>query len=97
MLDMTTSALAGGKMEVYQARNQQVPAGVLVDHEGNSVTDPQAFMTGAAAMLPLGRHLWLQGLRPGHDDRRHCRWPLLGWLQCRRTHARWQRLFGIGN
>jgi hydroxycarboxylate dehydrogenase B len=54
MLDMTTSALAGGKMEVYQARNQQVPAGVLVDHDGNSVTDPQAFMEGAAAMLPLG-------------------------------------------
>ncbi|CAN5548766.1 Ldh family oxidoreductase [soil metagenome] len=54
MLDITTSMAAGGKVEVYKARNQQVPEGWLVDIEGNPTTDPNPFLTGEAAMLPLG-------------------------------------------
>jgi uncharacterized oxidoreductase len=54
MLDMTTSMAAGGKVEVYRARSQQTPEGWLVDIDGNATTDPQAFLSGAAAMLPLG-------------------------------------------
>lgn len=61
MLDITTSILAGGKMEVYKNRNQQVPMGVLVDKEGNPVTDPNLFMTGEAAMLPLGGPMGYKG------------------------------------
>jgi uncharacterized oxidoreductase len=54
MLDMTTSMAAGGKVEIYRARNQQTPDGWLVDSDGTPTTDPQAFLSGAAAMLPLG-------------------------------------------
>lgn len=61
MLDITTSILAGGKMEVYKNRNQQVPLGILVDKEGNPVTDPNLFMTGEAAMLPLGGPMGYKG------------------------------------
>lgn len=54
MLDITTSMAAGGKVEVYKNRNQQTPEGWLVDKEGNLVTDPNLFLSGEAAMLPLG-------------------------------------------
>ena len=54
MLDVTTSMVAGGKIDIYLARNQPLPDGWLIDEEGNKVTDPQAFRDGDAAMLPLG-------------------------------------------
>jgi uncharacterized oxidoreductase len=54
MLDITTSMAAGGKVEVYKARGKDVPEGWLVDNEGRMVTDPDLFLTGEAAMLPLG-------------------------------------------
>jgi uncharacterized oxidoreductase len=54
MLDITTSMAAGGKVEVYKTRGQQTPEGWLVDKNGNLVTDPNLFLSGDAAMLPLG-------------------------------------------
>ena len=54
MLDVTTSMVAGGKIDVYLARNESLPQGWLIDGEGNEVTDPQAFRDGKAAMRPLG-------------------------------------------
>jgi LDH2 family malate/lactate/ureidoglycolate dehydrogenase len=54
MLDITTSMAAGGKVDVYKAREQDVPEGWLVDKDGNTVTDPNLFKDGLAAMLPLG-------------------------------------------
>lgn len=54
MLDITTSMVAGGKLEVLTARNQQAPEGWLVDGEGCTVTDPALLRTPHAAMLPLG-------------------------------------------
>ncbi len=54
MLDVTTSMAAGGKVEVYSARGQQVPPGWLIDAEGNEVRDPEPFQAGEIAMLPLG-------------------------------------------
>jgi len=54
MLDITTSMAAGGKVEVYSARGQQVPPGLLIDAEGNEVRDPEPFQAGQIAMLPLG-------------------------------------------
>lgn len=61
MLDMTTSMVAGGKVEVQRARGKLLPADWLVDVEGNPVTDPNLFMTGEAAMLPLGGTLGHKG------------------------------------
>lgn len=61
MLDITTSLVAGGKLEVLAARRQPAPEGWLVDEEGNSVTDPAALRTPHAAMLPLGGDLGHKG------------------------------------
>ena len=54
MLDMTTSMVAGGKVDVQRARGLPVPDDWLVDAEGNAVMDPNVFMAGEAAMLPMG-------------------------------------------
>lgn len=54
MLDITTSVAAGGKVEVARARGKQLPEGWLVDAAGQTVTDPNPFMDGQIAMLPLG-------------------------------------------
>lgn len=54
MLDITTSMVAGGKVEVQRSRNEPVPEGWLIDAEGQPVTDPNPFMDGLIAMLPLG-------------------------------------------
>ena len=40
LLDYASSAIALGKVEVAYRRKGQVPAGVLIDHEGNPTTDP---------------------------------------------------------
>ena len=61
MLDVTTSMAAGGKVEVARNRNKQVPGDWLVDIEGNTVTDPNLFITGEAAMLPLGGSMGYKG------------------------------------
>lgn len=61
MLDITTSMVAGGKLEVLTARNQEAPEGWLVDGEGNTVTDPALLRTPHAAMLPLGGALGHKG------------------------------------
>lgn len=54
MLDMTTSMVAGGKVMVAKARNKAVPEDWLIDQDGQPVTDPNAFLDGRVAMLPLG-------------------------------------------
>ena len=54
ILDITTSVAAGGKVDVARARGQKLPAGWLIDGDGNPVTEPELFRTGEAAMLPLG-------------------------------------------
>jgi len=54
MLDITTSMAAGGKVDVYRARNRQLPDGWLVDSAGQMVTDPNRFSDEDVAMLPLG-------------------------------------------
>ena len=54
MLDITTSMAAGGKVDVYRARGEQLPEGWLINERGEAVTDPNAFRDGNIAMLPLG-------------------------------------------
>jgi len=53
LIDMATSAAAGGKLMVALARHEAIPAGWLLDPEGRPTTDPRHFRTGGA-MLPLG-------------------------------------------
>ncbi len=52
-IDMATSAVAAGKLNVARARNQPIPLGWLLDKDGRPTTDPNAQAAGGV-MLPLG-------------------------------------------
>ncbi|MBI4551181.1 MAG: Ldh family oxidoreductase [Candidatus Latescibacteria bacterium] len=61
MLDMTLSVVAGGKIEQKLVRNQPIPEGWLIDHDGKSVTDGSRYRNpDDVGVLPLG------GLQFGH-------------------------------
>jgi LDH2 family malate/lactate/ureidoglycolate dehydrogenase len=55
LLDFATSGVAAGKVMVARAKGQAVPAGLLIDREGNPTTDPNAILEGGA-LLPFGGH-----------------------------------------
>jgi uncharacterized oxidoreductase len=52
-LDMATSAAAGNKLRVYKNRGLPVPAGWIVDRDGNPTTDADAYFAGGS-LLPMG-------------------------------------------
>jgi uncharacterized oxidoreductase len=52
-LDMATSAVAAGKIQLAAARGEEIPTGWIVDSEGRQTTDPRQFRKGGA-LLPLG-------------------------------------------
>jgi LDH2 family malate/lactate/ureidoglycolate dehydrogenase len=52
-IDMATSAVANGKLDVARAKGMQVPLGWLLDKDGRPSTDPEAQKKGGV-MLPLG-------------------------------------------
>jgi uncharacterized oxidoreductase len=52
-IDMATSAVAAGKLNVAVARGTSIPEGWLLDWDGNPTTDPTALRQGGA-VLPLG-------------------------------------------
>jgi uncharacterized oxidoreductase len=52
-LDMATSAVAAGKIQLAAARGEEIPTGWIVDSEGRQTTDPTQFRKGGA-LLPLG-------------------------------------------
>ncbi|MPZ53838.1 MAG: Ldh family oxidoreductase, partial [Acidimicrobiia bacterium] len=53
VLDMATSTVARGKINVAAARGESIPTGWLVDKEGKDTTDPRALANGGA-LLPFG-------------------------------------------
>jgi LDH2 family malate/lactate/ureidoglycolate dehydrogenase len=53
VIDMATSAVALGKIEIALRKNQSVPRGWLVDREGRDTTNPKDLIDGGA-QLPLG-------------------------------------------
>ena len=57
-LDMATSVVTGGKMEVYAKNNEPLPEGWAVDANGHVNTDPQEFVRNrgkaSGGLLPLG-------------------------------------------
>lgn len=53
VVDMATSAVAGGKIRFAHGAGKQVPAGWLVDRHGKPTTDPAAYLEGGA-LMPLG-------------------------------------------
>jgi LDH2 family malate/lactate/ureidoglycolate dehydrogenase len=53
VLDMSTSAVPLGKIEIAVRKGEGIPAGWAVDREGAPTTDPRAMVEGGA-LLPLG-------------------------------------------
>jgi len=52
-LDMATSAVAAGKINLAIAKGASIPTGWIVDKNGNPTTDPTEFKKGGV-LLPLG-------------------------------------------
>jgi len=67
-LDMATSAVAAGKIQLAATRGKEIPTGWIVDSEGRQTTDPRAFRKGGRAAAAR-RHRGLQGKRPCGDGR----------------------------
>lgn len=57
ILDISTCSIAEGKLKVAHSRGEQVPAGCIVDSQGNPTTDPGDFYADPpGALLPFGGH-----------------------------------------
>ncbi|MBA7657954.1 putative oxidoreductase YjmC [subsurface metagenome] len=54
VLDMATTVVAWGKIELAQMKGISMPEGWFVDSEGKSVTDPTTIKYGEGGLLPLG-------------------------------------------
>ncbi len=55
ILDIATSIVAEGKLQVARAENADLPEGYILDRHGNPSTDPQDFYDGGY-LLPFGAH-----------------------------------------
>ncbi|MFQ5933379.1 MAG: Ldh family oxidoreductase [Dehalococcoidia bacterium] len=53
VLDMATTAVAAGKLEIARRKGESIPHGWVVDQEGDPTTDPDDYWRGGA-LLPLG-------------------------------------------
>ncbi|OXA61225.1 uncharacterized oxidoreductase YjmC [Folsomia candida] len=53
VLDMATTAVAVGKVEIQRRKNEPIPSGWALDKEGQITTDANEAM-GACSMMPLG-------------------------------------------
>ncbi|MEM6645441.1 MAG: Ldh family oxidoreductase [Bacteroidota bacterium] len=53
VIDMATSVVAYGKIEIARRLEQSIPEGWIIDADGNATTDPNAMPAGGA-LLPLG-------------------------------------------
>lgn len=53
VIDMASSAVAYGKIEIAKRRGEPIPSGWAIDGEGNDTTDPHAMIEGGA-LSPLG-------------------------------------------
>jgi LDH2 family malate/lactate/ureidoglycolate dehydrogenase len=55
VLDMATSAVAYGKIQLYEKLNKAIPIGWGVDEDGQPTTDPSKIKPGGhGALMPLG-------------------------------------------
>ena len=69
MLDMATTTVAHGKIEVYERRDLDMPLGWVVDETGRGTTDTKAFQKLFWSTDPDGGHLFLGG--EGEDNGGH--------------------------
>ncbi len=55
VFDYATTAMANSKMNLYKMRNEELPAGTVIDKEGYPTTNPTAVQEGGY-LLPFGGH-----------------------------------------
>jgi uncharacterized oxidoreductase len=55
LVDFATTAVAAGKIQVARAKGTPLPAGSILDKDGNPTNDAEAFYQGGV-MLPFGAH-----------------------------------------
>lgn len=56
IVDISTSAIAGGKIHVAYNKGIAIPEGCVIDRNGELTTDPSDFMHGLGALLNFGGH-----------------------------------------
>jgi uncharacterized oxidoreductase len=57
LMDLSTCAIAGGKVTIAYNMGKQIPPGCLLDAEGRPSTDPKDFVEAPeGALLPFGGH-----------------------------------------
>lgn len=56
IVDISTSAIAGGKIHVAYNKGVPIPEGCVIDRNGELTTDPGDFMHGLGALLNFGGH-----------------------------------------
>ena len=61
MVDMATTTVAHGKIEVYERRGKDMPLGWVVDERGKGTTDTKASQKLFWSTCPDGGHLFLGG------------------------------------
>jgi L-2-hydroxycarboxylate dehydrogenase (NAD+) len=54
VLDMATSVVAAGKIEIARREGKSMPEGWAVNREGKPITDPRQYFAEGSALLPLG-------------------------------------------
>jgi L-2-hydroxycarboxylate dehydrogenase (NAD+) len=54
VLDMATSVVAGGKLEIARKEGKSIPEGWVIDKEGKAITDPTIGLHTDIGFLPLG-------------------------------------------
>jgi len=54
VLDMATSVVAGGKIEIARRKGDSIPVGWAVDKTGKPITDPTKMSRDNGGLLPLG-------------------------------------------
>jgi len=64
VLDISTGAVAEGKVRVKMRRGEKVPLGWIIDKDGKPTDDPADFYRGGA-ILPLGGNLGYKGFGLG--------------------------------
>ena len=66
VLDISTTAVAEGKVRTYRIRGEEVPENWLVDHEGRPTTDPKVlYEEPRGAIMPLGGNVGYKGFGLG--------------------------------
>ena len=54
VVDMATTVVAAGKVEIARREGKPIPEGWAVDSDGRPITDPKAYFDIKGALLPLG-------------------------------------------